>query len=149
MINSHTAPRSKTVTVTEYSWLLRKNSTNRYVTAINSPKNFCCKVPCDNCRKCFPKTQTYQRATQGAWKTQGRGKHTTNPSPKKVLDPPPPPTIRSPTRLSRKRAQTRPTPLSEASKPSFGGAHSMVRFPPLQNRTISAKLCETLRKLRI
>ena len=44
-----------------------------------------------------------QRATKAGWKTQGRGKHTIKPLPKKGL------------------AQTRPIPLSEASESGFGG----------------------------
>ena len=77
------------------------------------------------------------------WKTQGRGKHTIRPLPKNGFGRPPPtydtfPPPRLFTQCHfplRERAQTRPIPLSEASKTGFGGHALWYVFHP-QNRTM-------------
>ena len=75
---------------------------------------------------------------RGGWKNRGRGKHTVKPLPKNGLGPPPPPMIRfAPPRFVyalsfplRKRAQTRPIPLSKASKTGFGEHPQSTASPP-------------------
>ena len=75
---------------------------------------------------------------EGGWKTQGRGNHTINPSPKTVLDPPPtygtfPSLLFTPYHFpQRKRTQTRRIPVSEASKTGFGGGTLQYVSPPPQ-----------------